>query len=74
MEVIHQCRPHSKGEVVSSPVMLTGTHSAKRYTRALKEKSGECKGMSTAVGVKKPHEAQKAKALLKMKAAKDGCW
>ena len=30
-----------------------------------------CKEMSRAVGVKKPQEAQKAKALWKMKAAKD---
>ena len=41
-----------------------------------KEKTGEsffdaCKEMSTAVGFEKPQEAQKAKALWKMKAAKD---
>ena len=56
--------------------VLIGTPSAKRYTKASKEKTwGELydaqKEMNRAVAVEKPHEAQKAKALWKMKAAKD---
>ena len=56
--------------------MLTGTPSVKHYVRASKEKTGKsyndaCKEMSRAVGVKKPQEGQKAKALWKIKAAKD---
>ena len=56
--------------------MLTGMPSARRCTKASKEKIGKkcmspCKEMSRAVGVKKPQEAQKAKALWAMKAAKD---
>ena len=50
--------------------MLIGTPSAKRYTKASKEKTGG-EFMMSAVGVKKPLEAQKEKALWKMKAAKD---
>ena len=48
--------------------------SVRRCTKASKEKIGEMfeanKKMSRAVGVKKPQEAQKIKALWKMKAAK----
>ena len=55
--------------------MVIGTPSAKRYTQASKEKTGErndaCKETNRAVGVRKPQEAQKANALWKMKAAKD---
>ena len=57
--------------------MLIGTPSAKRYTKASKEKArGELcdayKEMSTAVGVKKPQEAQKAKAFLENEGSQ-GC-
>ena len=56
-------------------LMLTGMLSARRCTRASKEKTEKTctfrTKMSRAVVVKKPQEAQKAKALWKMKAAKD---
>ena len=49
--------------------------SARRCTEASKEKIGKkcmtCKVMSRDVGVKKPQEAWKAKALWEMKADKD---
>ena len=56
--------------------MRTGMPSARRCTKALKEKIAEkcmtpARVMSRAVGVKKPQEAQKAKALWEMKADKD---
>ena len=56
--------------------MLNGMLSAKRCTKASKEKIREemnesYKEMSRAVGVRKPQEAQKAKALWALKAAKD---
>ena len=55
---------------------MTGTPSVRRCTEASKEKTGgemycSYKEMSRAVGVKKPQEAQKAKAFWKVKAAKD---
>ena len=50
-------------------LMLTGMPSAMRCTKASKEKNGnKC---IRAVGVRNPQEAQKAKALWAMKAAKD---
>ena len=49
---------------------MIGMPSAKRYTKASQEKIGD-KELSRAVEVKKPQEAQKAKALWKMNAAKD---
>ena len=57
-------------------LMLTGMPSARRCTKASRAKIGKkmyvsCKVMSKAVGVKKPQEAQKAKALWAMQAAKD---
>ena len=39
LEVVHQCRPHCKREVRSSWWMLIGTPSAKRCTKASKEKT-----------------------------------
>ena len=39
LEVLHQCRPHCKREVRSSCWMLIGTPSAKRCTKASKEKT-----------------------------------
>ena len=74
MDVIHQCRPHSKG---GGPHLVDADWHA--FCQALyKGIDGEdwgelfdaCKEMSRAVGVKKPQEAQKAKALWKMKAAR----
>ena len=54
---------------------MTGTPSPKRYKGIEGEDWGELydafKEMSRAVGDQKPQEAQKAKALWKMKAAKD---
>ena len=57
-------------------LMLAGTPSAKRYIKALKEKTGDNffilkKKWERALGVEKAQEAQKAKAFRKMKAAKD---
>ena len=51
--------------------MLTGLPPARRCAKASKEKIGKKKEMSGAVGVKKPQEAQKARALWATKAAKD---
>ena len=47
--------------------------SARRSTKALKEKTGRnCnKEMSRAAAVKKPNQNQKARAIWKMEAAKD---
>ena len=60
---------------VLSWLMLTGMPSARRCTKASTETVGKkCtsrREMSRAVGVKNPQEAQKAKTLWKMKAAKD---
>ena len=57
-------------------LMLTGMPSVRRCTKESKEKIGKkmyesYKEMSRAVGVKKPQDAQKSKALWAMKAAKD---
>ena len=76
MEVMHQCRPHRKGEV--GPPLVD--HDWHAFRQALykgiegedwRELHDAYKEMSGAEGVKKPQEAQKAKALWKMKAAKD---
>ena len=61
---------------VLSWLMLTGMPSARRCTKASTETVGKkctsrTEKMSRAVGVKKPQEAQKAKALWKMKVVKD---
>ena len=57
-------------------LMLTGMPSARRCTKGIEGEDWEdmydsYMAMSRAVGVKKPQEAQKAKALWKMKAAKE---
>ena len=72
MEVIHQCRPHSKGEV-GPPLVDADWHA---FCQALyKGIEGELKDaykkMSRVWGLEKPQEARKAKVLWKMKAAKD---
>ena len=84
MEDIHQCRPRRKGEMgypPSSPFPLSLVdYDSYAFCQALyKGIEGEgwgelydaYKETSRAVGVKKPQEAQKAKALWKMKTAKD---
>ena len=60
----------------SPPLVGAGTPSAKRQTKGIegedwREPYDAHKEMSTAVGVKQPQEVQKAKAIWKMKAAKD---
>ena len=76
MEVVHQCRPHGKGRW-SPPLVDYDRHAFCQapYKGIEGEDWGESydayKEMSRAVGVKKPQEAQKARALWKMKAAKD---
>ena len=57
-------------------LMLTGMPSARCCAKASKEKIGKkcmnpTRVMSRTVGARKPQEAQKAKALWAMKAAKD---
>ena len=48
VEVIHQCRPHRKGEVGSSSwLILTGMPSVRRCTKASKEKTRESYTMLT---------------------------
>ena len=48
MEVIHQCRPHSQGEVgVHLWLITTNMLSVRRHTRASKEKTGESYMMPT---------------------------
>ena len=51
--------------------MLTGTPSAKHYVRTSKEKTGESYMMLSKTRAGLSQEAQKAKALWKMKAVKD---
>ena len=65
-----------KGDEALPWLMLTGVLSVRRCVKEIEEEDrGEMyeahKEMSRAVGVKKPQEAQKAKALWKMKAAKE---
>ena len=72
-EGICQCRPHSKRKMGSHLALriMTGTPSVRRWIRASKEKTGKKCTMSWAVGVKKPQEAQKARALWEMNVAND---
>ena len=67
--------PFHKKDGVLPWLMLAGVPSARRCTEASKEKMEEMyecyKEMSRAVEVKKPQEAQKAKALWKMKTTKE---
>ena len=74
-EVIHQCRPHRQGEVGSSLVDADWHEFCQALYKGIEEEDwGELydayKEMSRAVGVK-PQVVQRAKALWKIKAAKD---